>query len=148
MSAPRGVQGNNSARRKDGKVVAPDGVIFESHKAFIDAGRKCKTRHVDDLEIEAIDDQVRSHRAAGGRTPGGGGVPGESARIYPNGSILIPVHFHVVSSSDGTGNVPTAWLDNQIFAMNDHYSGSDGPVSGQSIERLPQTCRSVSFWRA
>ncbi len=32
--------GSQSAVRADGKVVAPDGVVFESHKAFVDAGRQ------------------------------------------------------------------------------------------------------------
>jgi hypothetical protein len=120
--------GNKPARRKDGKVVAPDGVIFESHKAFIDAGRKCKTRDADDLEIEEIDDQVKSHRSASGHAPGGGGTQGEGARIYSSGSISIPVHFHVVFRSDGTGNVSETWLDHQINAINEHYAGLDTPA--------------------
>jgi hypothetical protein len=117
--------GSQSAVRADGTVVAPDGVVFESHKAFIDAGRKCMTRHVDDLEIEDIDNKVKSHRAAGGRAPLGGG---ESARIYPNGSIFIPVYFHVVYRSDGVGNISETWIDNQINAMNEHFTGLDTPA--------------------
>ena len=57
--------GHQSAVRADGRVVAPDGVVFDSHKAFIDAGRRCSTRHADDLEIEEIDRQVASHRGNG-----------------------------------------------------------------------------------
>jgi len=120
--------GNKSARRKDGKVVAPDGVVFDSAQDFIEAGRKCKTRDVDDLEKAEIDDQVKSHRAAGGRAPSGGGAPGEGARIYLNGSILIPVHYHVVYRSDGTGNISDTWLANQVNAMNEHYTGLDTPA--------------------
>ncbi|HEV2883340.1 MAG TPA: zinc metalloprotease [Pyrinomonadaceae bacterium] len=120
--------GNRPARLKDGKVVAPDGVVFESHKAFIDAGRKCSTRHVDDIEMEEVENDVNSHRAAGGRKPGSGGDSGEGARIYPNGSISIPVYFHVVYRSDGVGNIPETWLDNQIAAMNEHYTGLDTPA--------------------
>ena len=120
--------GKSAARRKDGKIVAPDGVVFESAKDFIDAGRKCRTRHVDDLEMEEIDEKVKSHRAADGRAPSGGGGSGEAARIYPNGSINIPVYFHVVYRSDGVGNIAESWLDNQIAAMNEHYSGGDTPA--------------------
>src|SRR5918992_5085620 len=65
--------GSQSARRADGKVVAPDGVVFESHKAFIDAGRKCSTRHVDDLELEEIEKHVKSNRGNGSGKTGGGG---------------------------------------------------------------------------
>src|SRR5262245_3867249 len=113
------------ALRPDGRVTAPDGVVFESQKAFVDAGRRCNTWHADDLEIEEIEKEVKNHRAA---TRGGAGSgEAESLKVNPS-SITIPVHFHVVYKSDGTGNVPEAWLDNQINAMNEHYAGLDGPV--------------------
>lgn len=121
--------GNSSAVRADGKIVAPDGVVFESHKAFIDAGRKCSTRHVDDLEMEEIDNHIKNQRAAAGRAPGGGGGgSAEDARLYPSGSITIPVYFHVVYNSSGTGNISETWLDNQIAALNEHYAGQDAPA--------------------
>lgn len=122
--------GSQSAVRADGKVVAPDGVVFGSKKDFVDAGRRCSTRHVDEIEIEDIENVVRGNRAASGRAPGGGGGGGgsEDARLYANGSILIPVHFHVVYRSDGVGNIPVSRLDAQIAAMNEHYSGLDTPA--------------------
>jgi hypothetical protein len=118
--------GNSAAHRKDGKVVAPDGVVFESSKDFVEAGRKCSTRQVDDEEMAEIDNQVKNNRAGGGRKPGDGG--GTDGRIYANGSISVPVHFHVVYRSDGVGNISETWLDNQINAMNEHYSGLDTPA--------------------
>jgi Pregnancy-associated plasma protein-A len=121
--------GSQSAVRADGRVVAPDGVVFESSKAFIDAGRKCSTRHVDDIEMDEVNKHASQHGRALGRQGGGGsGGPDDAARIYGNGSITINVYFHVVSRTDGTGNIPDAWLNNQINAMNEHYSGLDTPV--------------------
>jgi len=121
--------GQQAAVRADGTVVAPDGVVFESHKAFIEAGRKCNTRHDDDLEIERVNREVRSHRATqGGGSSGGGGNTADGSRLYSDGSVTISVYFHVVYKSDGTGNISDAWLDNQINAMNEHFSGQDGPV--------------------
>ncbi len=121
--------GSQSAVRADGKVVAPDGVVFESHKAFVDAGRRCSTRHVDELEMDEVNKHASEHGRALGRQGGGGsGSPDDAARIYPNGSITINVYFHVVSHSNGTGNIPDSRLDNQINAMNEHYSGLDTPV--------------------
>ncbi|MDQ3667434.1 MAG: zinc metalloprotease [Acidobacteriota bacterium] len=120
--------GHKSARRADGKVVAPDGVVFESHKAFIDAGRRCNTRHADDLELEEIENDVKNKRGTKGGPGGGGADPGENARIYTNGSISIPVYFHVVYKSDNTGNIAEAWLDSQIDAMNEHFAGLDTPA--------------------
>lgn len=122
--------GSQSAIRADGRVVAPDGVVFESQKAFIDAGRRCSTRHVDDIEMDEVDRQASNNGRALGRQGGGGGggAEGDSARLYSNGSITIPVYFHVVYKSDGTGNVSDTWLANQINAMNEHFGGQDGPV--------------------
>jgi hypothetical protein len=117
--------GHQSAVRADGRVVAPDGVVFDSHKAFIDAGRRCSTRNADDLEIEEIDRQVASHRG-NGRASGSGKVEGPTPQAP--GSITITVYFHVVYRADGTGNVPEAWLDNQINAMNEHFAGQDTPA--------------------
>jgi hypothetical protein len=119
--------GSQSAVRADGRVVAPDGVVFESHKAFVEAGRRCSTRHVDDIEM----DEVNRHASENGRAlgrQGAGGGGNEAARIYLDGSITIPVHFHVVYRSDGVGNIPESRLDAQIAAMNEHYSGLDTPV--------------------
>lgn len=117
--------GHQSAVRADGRVVAPDGVVFDSHKAFIDAGRRCSTRNADDLEIEEIDRQVASHRGKG-RASGSGSV--ERPNPDAPGSITIPVFFHVVYRQDGTGDIPEAWLDNQINAMNEHFAGLDTPA--------------------
>ncbi len=135
---PVGAQGRpadpgwQSAVRADGKVMAPDGVLFESKQAFVEAGRRCSTRHVDDMELEEIDNTVRGNRGLAGGRPGGGsgggGTSGESARVYNNGQITIPVHFHVVYRSDGVGNIAESSLDAQINAMNEHFSGLDTPA--------------------
>ncbi|HEX8633764.1 MAG TPA: zinc metalloprotease [Pyrinomonadaceae bacterium] len=121
--------GHQSAVRADGRVVAPDGVVFESHKAFLDAGRKCSTRHADDIEIEQVNKQIAKNRSAnGGGGQGGGGTSTDDARLYGNGAITINVYFHVVRTASGTGNIPTSSLDAQIAAMNEHYAGQDSPV--------------------
>jgi hypothetical protein len=121
--------GSQSAVRNDGRVVAPDGVVFESHKDFIEAGRKCSTRHADDIELEKIEKQIAKNRAAnGGGQGGGGGTSDDGARVYAPGAVTIPVYFHVVYRSDGVGNIPETRLDAQILAMNEHFSGLDTPA--------------------
>jgi hypothetical protein len=133
---PVGAQGRpedpgwQAAERSNGKVVAPDGVVFNSKKDFVDAGRRCQTRHVDDIEAEEIDNDVKAKKnARGNGGGGGGGTEGDGlSRIYPNGSIVIPVYFHVVYRSDGVGNISESWIDNQVATMNEHYSGLDTPV--------------------
>lgn len=125
--------GHQSAVRADGRVVAPDGVVFDTHKAFVDAGRRCNTRNADDLEIEEIDRQVASHRG-NGRASGRGNVEGLAPQAP--GSITIPVYFHVVYRADNTGNIPEAWLDNQINAMNEHFAGQDTPAYREAAANM------------
>jgi hypothetical protein len=119
--------GSQSAVRADGRVVAPDGVVFESHKDFIEAGRKCSTRHADDIELEKIGRDVAANRAAnGGKQADGGGNTTDGSRLA--NTVTISVYFHVVSKADGTGNIPDSRLDAQIAAMNEHFAGLDTPV--------------------
>lgn len=120
--------GSQSAVRADGRVVAPDGVVFESHKDFIDAGRKCSTRNADDIEIEEVNNRIANARGLGSARGGNGGGGNAAARLYGSGSIQIDVHFHVVSKADGTGDIPDSRLDAQIAAMNEHFSGLDTPA--------------------
>ena len=131
--------GNKPAVRADGKIVAPDGVVFESHKDFLDAGRKCKTRHADDIEIEEVNKKIAKERAArngGGGQDGGSDDSTEGARLA---TVTIPVYFHVVSTAGGTGNIPDSSLDAQIAAMNEHYSGGDGPVYRAAAAKMSFT---------
>ena len=75
--------GSQAAERSNGRVVAPDGVVFESKQAFIEAGRKCSTRHADDIELEEIEKAVKANRGlAAGRAGGGGGGHDDRARVY------------------------------------------------------------------
>ncbi len=120
--------GQKPAWRLGGKIVAPDGVVFESSRAFIEAGRRCSTRQVDDIEMAEIENDIKNKRGGKDAPSESAVIGGEDARVYGNGSILIPVHFHVVFRSDGTGNIAETWLDNQIDAMNDHYTGLDTPA--------------------
>lgn len=135
--------GHQSAVRSDGKVVAPDGVVFDSTKDFVDAGRKCSTRNVDEIEVQETKERAAQARGlgslranGGGNNGGGGGGSDEAARLYPNGSITIPVHFHVVYRSDGVGNIPESSLDAQIAAMNEHFSGLDTPAYRASAANM------------
>jgi hypothetical protein len=126
--------GHESALRADGTVVGPDGTIFESQKAFNESGRRCATKHHDEITVERIDKEVKAHQ----RQNGGGTAtePGavELAAASP-GSITINVYFHVIQENgtagvSGTGFVPLSWLDAQIDVMNNAYAGLGPNQSG------------------
>jgi len=98
--------------------IGPDGTVYTSHRAFIEAGRRCAVGPVDE-ETEA---RIQAEVAA--RT---GGIYLEAAP----GSITMNVYFHVIQQNgtcgvSGTGHVPTAWMDDQITVLNVAYAGN-GP---------------------
>ncbi len=120
--------GYGPAEREDGTVIASDGTVFASKKDFADHGRRCATRHADDMEIEKINKDIA--KANNGKAPGGGsgGGDGDVSALAASGSITINVYFHVIqqngtAGSSGTGFVPTSALDNQINIMNNAYAG-------------------------
>jgi hypothetical protein len=131
--------GYGPSLQPDGTVVAPDGVVFESHKAFVESGRKCATKHLDDIEIEKVNKKVEAHRKAQGGTDAGGG--GISADAAAPGSITINVFFHVIQQNgtagvSGTGFVPISWLDNQITVMNNAFAGLGPNQNGALVSGI------------
>ncbi|MDQ3802999.1 MAG: zinc metalloprotease [Acidobacteriota bacterium] len=129
--------GFGPAVQADGTVVAPDGAVFVSQKEFAEQGRRCNTKHPDEIINERVNKEVAAHRKGTAGDPAGGGEV--SAAAAP-GSITINVYFHVIQSNgtagvSGTGFVPSSWLANQITIMNNAYAGlgpnqSGGLVSG------------------
>lgn len=51
------------------------------------------------------------------------------------GTVIVPVYFHVISRTDGTGNVPDSALHAQIKVLNMAYAGKDTPAThaGQGL---------------
>jgi hypothetical protein len=130
VSAQRGQDeadpGMRPGLQDDGTFRAPDGTVFTSVKAFVEAGRRCSTR--DDEDDQAPGEGF-------GREMGGRGLAGASTELgkadAAPGAITINVYFHViqqngVAGSSGTGYVPRAWIDDQIDVLNAAYAGQ-GP---------------------
>jgi hypothetical protein len=120
--------GHRPAEQEDGTVVAPDGTVFASKKDFSDNGRRCATRHADDMEIEKSNKDIA--KANNGKAPGGGsgGGDGDFSSLAAPGSITIAVYFHVIQQNgtagvSGTGYVPLTALNNQIAVMNNAFAG-------------------------
>ena len=112
--------GSHPGHQPDGTFVGPDGTVFASQRAFVEAGRVCAVRDGDEdhrgLALGRTDNAKRPG--------GGGGGTGDPAPILASGSVTIPVYFHVVSSTSGEGNIPESWLDAQIIVLNDAYAGN------------------------
>jgi len=56
----------------------------------------------------------------------------------------VPVYVHVISKTDGTGNVSDAMINSQIQVLNDAYNGSTGGSNTQFQFTLASTDRTVN----
>lgn len=97
-----------------------EGRSFVSQEAFVNAGLRCATPHVDEEEAAKIDEFILTHRGGPGRaTKIGEPVLAAAAR-----GGTIPVYWHVIRSSNGTGGPTTAQINAQIDVLNAAYAGS------------------------
>ena len=133
--------GHESALRGDGTVVAPDGTVFESQKAFAESGRRCNTKHHDEITLERIDKEVKEHQRQSGGGATSDGSDGVVTAAAAPGSITINVYYHVIQKDgtagvSGTGYVPLSWLDAQIDVMNNAYAGLGPNQSGALVSGI------------
>lgn len=114
--------------RADGSFEAPDGSVFTSQRAFIEAGRRC-------FETSEDDDGTTPPDSPTPRDLGGRGIrpvtseAGRLADTFAATAIQIPVYFHVIQSTagkSGIGYVPDRWIRDQIDVLNNAYAGQ-GP---------------------
>jgi len=68
-------------------------------------------------------------------------------RKFPRNGVEIPVYVHVVSHTDGTGNVDDSAIAAQIDVLNAGYAGATGGAATGFRFRLVATTRTVNdFW--
>ena len=110
------------AQQTDNLPFHIEGRSFVSQEAFVKAGLRCGTEHVDHEHAEAIDAHVRSYLSgtdASGRKTGGP-VPALST------GGQINVYFHVINSgtSPSQGNVPDSQIKAQIDVLNAAFAST------------------------
>ena len=111
-----------------GQPFTFNGHTWASQKDFIDSGARCSTREVADFEQRIIDaDHAnwRSERQARGVRVG--------ARAP--GSVVVPVAWHSINNTAGTGIVVTQkQIDDQIAVLNAAYAGTPFVFQLQSVD--------------
>jgi len=103
-------------------------------QAFIDSGARCATRHPDHQEIMQVEDALEAFRSRFGSA--------ERA----SGSVDVPVYFHVINAGNSVnqGNVPDAWINDQMAVLNDSYGGLTGGANTPFRFRLMGTTRTTN----
>ena len=98
-----------------------EGRSFVSQEAFIAAGLRCGTPHVDAIRAAEIDADIAAR--LGGRGPAKGPSPPPPPPAVTGGTI--DVYVHVILARDGTGGVSAEQIEDQIDVLNAAYSDSD-----------------------
>jgi hypothetical protein len=96
-------------RQTDGTFVGPNGAIYPSQKAFVEAGRRCPVKSFPD-------DQIAPERS------------GLVTTALAPGSVTINTYFWVIQANgtagvSGTGFVPAEWINAQIDVLNTAFAG-------------------------
>jgi hypothetical protein len=95
------------------------GTTWPSQKDFIESGARCGTRHVDAAEARAIADALERFRTD---------LNAEDLERDP-GSVLVNVYVHVITASNGEGNLDDTSIATQIDVLNAAYSGATGGIN-------------------
>jgi len=107
------------------------GRSFVDQEAFINAGLRCGTRHVDEIRAAEIDAELAAHKGRGGASHRPGS-PTASATVTGG---TINVYVHVITSSAGAGNVPDTQINAQINVLNAAFAGSGWSFNLVSVDR-------------
>jgi hypothetical protein len=89
------------------------GQSFISQEAFIAAGLRCGTPHVDDERAAEIDTAIAARQGG----PGASRKPGTPPPPAVTGGV-INVYFHVIRSSAGAGDVSDDRIADQVAVLN------------------------------
>jgi hypothetical protein len=114
LASPLYAQFSVDGPRVERQIVEPitiEGIEWQSREAFAQADKRCGTKHPDDELAAAIESDIED-------------ATRYSASALANGSVTIPVYFHVITSSSGAGNVSSTQINNQIKVLNDSFSGA------------------------
>lgn len=116
----------------DGTFVGPDGTVWASQRSFVESGARCGARHVDEIESHRINEEVRGHLMRNATSGGGSGSTSDGTRLYADGSVTVPVYFHVIYKTDGTGYISDTMIADQMTVLNNAFAGLDPAASGDA----------------
>jgi len=107
-----------------------EGRSFASQQAFVQAGLRCGTPHVDEERGAQIDEFMRANRGG----PNNSRKPGSPPPPPAITGGTIEVHVHVITSSSGGGAPTSAQISNQIDVLNNAYASTGWSFHLASID--------------
>ena len=105
------------AAQDDQRPFIIEGRSFVNQEAFIAAGHRCGTPHIDDERASEIDKFILANRGGPGMSRKPGAPPAATGGV-------INVYLHVITSSTGAGAPTTQQINDQISVLNAAYAGA------------------------
>ena len=102
-------------------LTYPTALAFHESRAFQEGPHRCAT-HEHDMFLRGQPDYQRAERAAD-CTMSLTNIDAQYDPV-PGRKLVIPVYFHVIHKSDGTGYVSRQRIDQQMAVLNDDFGGT------------------------
>ena len=108
----------------DGEGYVVDGMRFDSRSQYLnsdyfrDMGRRCGTPSLEDIQLPVGGDLLQSDCTLSSTTVNPAYNPGDT--------FEIPVVVHVISRTNGVGNINDAQVQSQIDILNEDYMAITG----------------------
>lgn len=108
----------------DGEGYVVDGMRFDSRSQYLnsdyfrDMGRRCGTPSLEDIQLPKGGDLLQSDCTLSSTTVNPAYNPGDT--------FEIPVVVHVISRTNGVGNISDAQVESQIDILNEDYMAING----------------------
>jgi hypothetical protein len=127
------------------------GMATQAHAAINDAGRSITSTRV--TYVDKITGQVHDVLRCGAESPSRAEQITIEAKLrdfrasqlsspikgIAVADTIVPIHFHVITTNTGVGNVPDSALDAQIAVLNSAYAGSGFQFVKQGYSRTKNT---------
>ena len=116
---------NAGDQAKSAQPFVYGGQTFATQREFIETGARCGTPPPSDFQVRQVQQRLSALRSA---YKANNGVELKRAP----GSINIQVYVHVINKGTGieNGDIPSAWINDQIDVLNKAYAGQDSSGPG------------------
>ena len=97
-----------------------NGVSWRNKAAFIRSGARCGTPNPDAQTLAAVEKRVADNMLLRGRDPR------DTSAQRAAGTVTIKVYFHIIrkGTTVADGNIPIAWIDDQLAVLNKAFAGT------------------------
>lgn len=125
------------AAQADQRPFVMNGHSFANQGAFIAAGHRCATPHVDEDRVAAIDKFMLTNRGGPGRSS----KPGDPVPAPAVTGGVVNVYLHVITDTAGNGALTSAQINGQMKVLNDAYA-----ATGWSFQLLMVDTTANNAW--